>query len=378
LSGGRASKLCSDLRALKEVSGGLISTDMASPEASNQDQDPESTRQTFEELAEPFRQELKLHCYRMLGSLHEAEDLVQETYLRAWRSFDRFEGGSFRAWLYRIATNACLNAFAARKNRLRLLPDQQAPASATFQMPEGTPPADIPWLEPYPDSNLEGIADIAPNPAARYASHEAVQLAFVTAIQQLPPRQRAVLLLCDVLGWAAAEAATLLAGSTASINSALQRAREKLAKLYPKGRPPVAASPNTKERELLDRYLRAWESNDLDGFVALLKEDATYTMPPWLQWYAGRDAVRSFFAVAWQNRGDIRLLPTAANCQPAFAMYTRPSAGEPWAAHAVHVLTLEQDLISRLTLFVETDGPSLFPSFGLPLVLTDAPNTESS
>ena len=203
-----------------------MSTVMAAAEASHQEQDPERTGQTFEQLAEPFRRELKLHCYRMLGSLHEAEDLVQETYLRAWRSFDSFEGGSFRAWLYRIATNACLNALATRKNMQRLLPDQQAPAAATFHMPEGTPPADVPWLEPYPDSNLEGIADSAPNPAARYASHEAVRLAFVAAIQRLPPRQRAVLLLCDVLGWTAAEAATLLGGSTASINSALQRARE--------------------------------------------------------------------------------------------------------------------------------------------------------
>src|SRR6201997_3529902 len=209
------------------------------------------TREEFGPLVEPFRRELKLHCYRMLGSLHEAEDLVQETYLRAWRSFDRFERGSFRAWLYRIATNACLNALASRKNMQRLLPDQQAPAAATFQMPEGTPPADIQWLEPYPDSNLEGIADIAPNPAARYASHEAVQLAFVAAIQQLPPRQRAVLLLCDVLGWAAGEAATLLGGSTASINSALQRARETLAKSYPGGQPVVVTSPSPAQQQLV-------------------------------------------------------------------------------------------------------------------------------
>jgi RNA polymerase sigma-70 factor (ECF subfamily) len=359
-------------KALKKVSRSLMSTVMAAAEASHQEQDPEQASQTFEQLAEPFRRELKLHCYRMLGSLHEAEDLVQETYLRAWRNFDSFEGGSFRAWLYRIATNACLNAIAARKNLRRLLPDQHTSPTATFQMPVGAPPTDQPWLEPYPDTNLEEIADGAPNPAARYASREAVQLAFVAAIQQLPPRQRAALLLCDVLGWTAAEAATLLSGSTASINSVLQRARETLAKRYPHGQPLVAHSPNPGERELLDRYLRAWEGNDLDGFVALLKEDATYTMPPWLQWYAGRDAMRSFFAMAWKAHGNVRLIPTAANRQPAFAMYLRPDAGEPWAAHAIHVLTLEQDLISRLTLFVEPVGPRLFPAFGLPLVLPDA------
>jgi RNA polymerase sigma-70 factor, ECF subfamily len=150
------------------------------------------SNRAFERLAEPFRRELKLHCYRMLGSLHEAEDQVQETYLRAWRSFDSFDGrGSFRAWLYRIATNACLNALAARKIVQRLLPDQQAPATVTVQMPEGAPPTEVAWLEPYPDSNLEGIADDAPNPEARYTSRQAVQLAFVAAIQELPPRQRA-------------------------------------------------------------------------------------------------------------------------------------------------------------------------------------------
>ncbi len=175
------------------------------------------------------------------------------------------------------------------------------------QMPEGAPATDVAWLEPYPDSDLEGIADDAPNPEARYASREAVQLAFVAAIQQLPPRQRAALLLCDVLGWAAAEAATLLGGSTASINSALQRARETLAKRYPDGRPPAAPRPNPAQQKLLGRYLQAWEGHDLDGFVALLKEDATFTMPPWLQWYAGREAIRSFFAMAWKTCGGLRL-----------------------------------------------------------------------
>jgi RNA polymerase sigma-70 factor, ECF subfamily len=217
----------------------------------------ESADEAFERLAEPFRRELKLHCYRMLGSLHEAEDLVQETYLRAWRSFDSFEGASFRAWLYRIATNACLNALASRKSRSRLLPDQRGPAAVIARMPDGAPATEMAWLEPYPDASLEGIADDAPTPEARYALREAIKLAFVAAIQQLPPRQRAVLLLCDVLGWVAAEAATLLGGSTASINSALQRARETLAKRYPQGRPAAAAKPNPAERELLHRYLKA-------------------------------------------------------------------------------------------------------------------------
>src|SRR5512144_2225492 len=195
----------------------------------------------FERLAEPFRREIRLHCYRMMGSLHEAEDLVQETYLRAWRTFDSFEGGSFRAWLYRIATNACLNALESRKHAQRLLPDQLGPAAAT--MPPGAPATEVEWLEPYPDSNLEGIADAAPTPEARYSSRESVALAFVAAIQRLPPRQRAALMLCDVLGWSAAEAATLLDSSTASINSALQRARETLSTRYPEGRPQEAPAP---------------------------------------------------------------------------------------------------------------------------------------
>src|SRR5262249_53935492 len=226
----------------------------------------------FERLAEPLRREIKVHCYRMLGSLDEADDAVQETYLRAWRSFKSSDGrGPFRAWLYRIATNACLDALANRKQAKRFLPDQRGPATA--EMPDGTPATDVAWLEPYPDSGLEGIADDAPSPEARYTSRQAVQLAFVAVIQQLPPRQRAVLLLCDVLGWSAAETSTLLGGSVASVNSALQRSRETLAKRYP-GQGTTALAPNAAQQKLLGRYLRAWEKLDLDGFVSLLKEDA--------------------------------------------------------------------------------------------------------
>lgn len=346
---------------------------MTAAQPSHQERAPARTGKAFEQRAEPLRREIKVHCYRMLGSLHEAEDLVQETYLRAWRSFDSFEEGSFRAWLYRIATNACLNAIESRRHAQRLLPDQQVPAAATAAMPDGPPPADVAWLEPYPDSYLEGIADDRPNPEARYTSREAVQLAFVAAIQELPPRQRAALLLCDVLGWAAAEAATLLGGSTASINSALQRARETLAKRYPAGRPLAASQPSPAQQKLLGRYLAAWEGHDLDGFVALLKEDATFTMPPWLQWYAGRETIGSFFVIAWKACGGLRLLPTAANGQPAFAVYERSGAGE-WAAHSIHVLALQNETISALTLFVPPTGPQLFEAFGLPLVLPGAAN----
>jgi len=343
--------------------------DMAAAEPSPQEQASERTR-AFEQLAEPFRREIKVHCYRLLGSLHEAEDLVQEAYLRAWRSFDSFDGrGSFRAWLYRIATNACLDALAGRKHVQRLLPDQRAPATA--EMPDGIPATDVAWLEPYPDSNLEGMADEAPSPEARYASRQAVQLAFVAVIQQLPPRQRAVLLLCDVLGWSAAEAATLLGGSTASVNSALQRSRETLAKRYPDGRPPVALPPDRAQQELLGRYVQAWEGLDLDSFVSLLKEDATYTMPPLPQWYAGREAIRTFFGWAWKSYGGFRLVPTAANRQPAFAAYSRTGADAAWAAHSIHVLTLEQEAITALTLFAKPTGPHLFHAFGLPLNLPD-------
>src|SRR5215470_11457784 len=338
--------------------------------SSGQEEPPEPERKAFERLAEPFRREIKLHCYRMLGSLHDAEDLVQETYLRAWRSFDSFEGGSFRAWLYRIATNACLDALASRKHTQRLLPDQRAPATA--EMPDGAPATDVVWLEPYPDSDMEGIADDAPNPEARYTSREAVQLAFVAVIQQLPPRQRAVLLLCDVLEWSAAEAATLLGGSTASVNSALQRSRETLAKRYPNGPPPVALPPNPAQQELLGRYMKAWEGLDLDSFVSLLKEDATYTMPPLPQWYAGREAIHAFFGWAWKSYGGFRLVPTAANRQPAFAVYSRSGTEGPWAAHSIQVLSLEQNAISGLTLFVKPTGPQLFQAFGLPLILPDA------
>lgn len=351
-----------------------VTDNMTAMEPKSRERPAEDPRGAFERLAEPLRRELKVHCYRMLGSVHEAEDLVQETYLRAWRSFDSFETGtSMRAWLYRIATNACLNALASRKSAHRLLPDQLR--AAADHMPPGAPATDVAWLEPLPDANLTGIADEAPNPEARYTARESVQLAFVAAIQQLPPRQRAVLLLCDVLGWAATEAATLVGISTAAINSALQRARETLDKRYPQGRPPARPQPDRAQQELISRYLKAWEGHDLDGFVALLKEDAAVVMPPWLEWYTGRDAIRSFFAMAWTTCNGLRLVRTAANGQPALAVYEFSDSARVWAAHSIHVLTLEQDGIATMTLFLE---PRLFEEFGLPAQLPGDAGPESA
>jgi RNA polymerase sigma-70 factor (ECF subfamily) len=348
-----------------------MSIAMATAKPSGRKLAAERADRTFEQLAEPFRRELKVHCYRMLGSLHEAEDSVQETYLRAWRSFSSFDGrGSFRAWLYRIATNACLDALAQRKQERRFLPDQRAPA--TSEMPNGRPAPDVEWLEPYPSAELDGIADDAPNPEARYTARQAVQLAFVAVIQQLPPRQRAVLLLCDVLGWSAAEAATLLSGSTASVNSALQRAREALARSHADGGASLVPADDPARKKLLGRYVQAWESLDLEGFVSLLKEDATYTMPPLPQWYAGREAISTFFAFAFKLYDGFRLLPTAANGQPAFAAYSRSGTVSAWTAHSLQVLELAPAGIARLTFFAKPTGPSLFDAFGLPLTLTDA------
>jgi len=344
---------------------------MAPAKPSDLERAAERSDRDFVQLAEPLRRELKVHCYRMLGSLHEAEDAVQETYLRAWRSFASFDGrGSFRAWLYRIATNVCLDALSGRGHERRFLPDQRAPA--TSEMPDGRPASDVEWLEPYPDADLEGIADDAPNPEARYTSRQAVQLAFVAVIQQLPPRQRAVLLLRDVLGWSAAEVATLLGGSTASVNSVLQRSRETLARHHAAGRPPADAPTDPGQKKLLERYVQAWEVLELEDFVSLLKEDATYTMPPLPQWYAGRAAIRGFFAYSFKLYGGFRLLPTAANRQPAFAAYSRRGTDGPWSAHSLHVLELEPDGISSLTLFAKPTGPALFAAFGLPLTIAQS------
>jgi RNA polymerase sigma-70 factor (ECF subfamily) len=327
-------------------------------------------RDAFVQLAEPYRRQIKAHCYRMTGSLHEAEDLVQETYLRAWRAFESFQGrGSLKSWLYQIATRVCLDAIAQRKKVRRLLPEANFPPAT--EVPTGQPSADIAWLEPYPDSEVDNVADEAPNAEAQYVQRESVRLAFVAALQYLPPRQRAVLLLIDVLGWSSAETASLIGSSTASINSALQRARSTLASRYTPNA-PIEPLRLHDQSTLLERYVRAWEGKDLEGFVALLKEEATYAMPPWHHWYRGRDAIRNFFGTVWPQYGRFRLLPTRANGQPAFGLYVEGKEGG-WRAHSLQMLESDGELISGLTLFMRPLGPTLFPAFGLPDDLKNAP-----
>jgi RNA polymerase sigma-70 factor (ECF subfamily) len=324
-------------------------------------------RDAFQTLTEPFRKELQVHCYRMLGSIHDAEDLVQETLLRALRGLAEFEGrASLRSWLYRIATNACLNALASRTSAQRMLPQELGPPSSA---PPKAAAEDVPWLEPYPDAALAGVSATPLGPEARYEMREAVELAFVAAIQHLPPRQRAVLLLRDVLGSSAAEAAQLLEMSTASINSALQRARATLGTRAGSPRPRVP--DDDAQRALLDRYVETWEASDLDGLIALLKADAILSMPPFREWFAGREAIRGFLKYAWTTRGyaGFRLVPTGANGQPAFALYYRTQDSAEFRAHSLQVLTLRDGEIEVLTNF---RNARLFDAFGLPAVLPPA------
>ena len=323
-------------------------------------------RDAFQQLVEPHRPELRLHCYRMLGSVDDAEDLVQETFLRAWRAVDRFEGRtSVRGWLYRIATNACLNALASRASARRVLPE--GVGQPAVEMPRGEPATEIPWLEPYPDAALEGVPDPAPGPDARYEMREAVQLAFVAAIQHLSPRQRAVLLLRDVMGWSAAETAGLLDSSVPSVNSALLRARSTIERRFPDGRPGALHAQDERQRELVDRFLRVWDAADVDGLVALLREDAVVAMPPWLHWYAGHAAIRAFFSWIWPPGGPradhLRLVPTAANAQPAFAVYRPVHERGLLEAHAIQVLTVREGAIAAITHFRD---PRVFARFDLP------------
>jgi RNA polymerase sigma-70 factor (TIGR02960 family) len=314
--------------------------------------------EAFRELVDPYRRELQLHCYRMLGSVQDAEDLLQETLLAAWRGLEGFEGrSSLRAWLYRIATHRCLNALRDRRRRPRTVEPMVEP-------PEPTRRSEPLWLEPYPDALLDTVADAAPGPEARYELKEAVSLAFVAALQHLPPRQRVVLVLRDALGFRAAEVADMLETSEAAAKGALQRARAALETRLPARDAERAPLPRSaRERELVGRFAKAVESGDVDGVVTLLTGDAWLTMPPQPFEYQGHAAIAGFLRDRAALRGrPLRLAPTRANGQPAFGCYLPDAEGAIGRPYGLMVLTIQGDRISAITWFGDHD---VFPHFGL-------------
>ena len=316
----------------------------------------------FRELTDPYRRELQLHVYRIVGSAQDAEDLLQETLLAAWRGLEQFQGrASVRAWLYRIATNRSLDALRASRRRPEELPRMT-------EVTEPTRRAEPIWLEPFPDVLLEGTPDDAPGPEARYEAKEAIALAFIVGLQHLPPQQRAVLVLRDVLGYRAAEVAEMFETSAASVNSLLSRARAAFESRLPAAGRDRAPLPNSKlERDIVGRFAEAVEDGDVDGMVALLTDDALLTMPPLPHAYQGHDAIGAFLGGAERRRGaPLRVVATRANGQPAFGCYL--SAPETGVARAFSllVLTLEGDRIAAITWFAES---GVFRQFGLPRML---------
>jgi len=317
---------------------------------------PEAVDQQLEQ----HRKELTAYCYRMLGSPFEAEDAVQETLVRAWRGLDRFEGrAALRSWLYRIATNVCLDMLSGRERRARpmdLGPSREPVESNLNALPEVT------WIEPIPDSSLAPESD----PAEIAVAHETIRLAFVAALQHLPPRQRAVLILCEVLRWKAAEVAELLETSVASVNSALQRARATL-ETTDVGSKPSPDLDDT-DRELLGRYVQAFEAYDIDALTSLIREDATQSMPPFDLWLSGRDDIFEWWLGPGIGCRGSRVIPTvAANGSPAFGQYKPSESGSGYEPWALQVLELSGGRIAELTFFLDTER--VFPLFGLPLRL---------
>jgi RNA polymerase sigma-70 factor (ECF subfamily) len=327
----------------------------------------QAVNEDFVRLADPYRRELLAHCYRMLGSVHDAEDLVQETYLRAWRAYDKFEGrSSLRTWLYRIATSACLTALEGR-NRRPLPTDLGGPSD-----PEGTliEQREVPWLEPVPDA-MVGAEQI--DPAAIVTSKESIRLALIAALQHLPPRQRAVLILRDVLKWRAAEVAELLDITTTAVNSILQRARAQLEQVAPTEE-DIVEPTNPDQRELLDRWVRAFEQYDVAAIVELFTKDAVWEMPPFLNWVQGAEEIGRLISANCpaQGPGDQRLVPTVANGQPAFGLYMRSQDGIH-RAFQLQVLDLTSDGVGHVAAFFDT---TLFAKFGLPDALPAEPQPQ--
>jgi RNA polymerase sigma-70 factor (TIGR02960 family) len=310
---------------------------------------PELDEATFHALTERHRRELHVHCYRMLGSFHEAEDLVQETYLRAWRRRESFQGGPLmRAWLYRIATNACLDALRQSKRRVASM--------HSF--------AEVPWLEPYPDHLLDEVAPSEEQPDVKVVAKETIELSYLAVIQLLPPRQRAVLILRDVLDWSASETASALEMSVAAANSALQRARATLEERLP-AREAVAAEASVDERELLEQLVAAHERADVAAAVALMRDDVRVTMPPNPWFFEGLDAVRPLLERGLPGPGEWRLVLTRANRMPAAASYLRDWDDTEFRAFKLDLIRLEGGLVAELTTF----GSDLFEAFGLPPTL---------
>jgi RNA polymerase sigma-70 factor (ECF subfamily) len=315
----------------------------------------------FAELTDPFRRELLVHCYRMLGSIQDAEDLLQETLMAAWRGLDGFEERSgLRTWLYRIATNRCLNALRARDRR----PDMRAPE---VPLPEPTRLVDPVWLEPFPDVLLDGLPETAPGPEAILEQRESIRLAFMTAVHTLPPRQRAVLVLRDVLGFRGVEVARMLDTTEDAVASTLKRARATIAAQPPDSSPTPGSAA---ERAVVDEFADAFQDGDVPRIVALLTEDAWLTMPPLPFEYQGREQAAHFLATISFRSGTrrYRLVPTRANTQPAFGAYMQDPHTPIWHAHGLIVLTLTGTEISAVTRFVDI---GVLAQFGLPRTLRD-------
>jgi RNA polymerase sigma-70 factor (ECF subfamily) len=319
-------------------------------------------QEAFAQLIEPYRKQLMVHCYRILGSFEDAEDMLQETLVRVWKRLDSFEGrSSLRAWLYKIATNASLDALDSR--RVRGLPKElYGRGDPTQPLPA---PIQANWVEPLPDEWIDGQPDIYPE--AHYEVRESITLAFVTALQKLPGRQRAVILLCDVMGWSSNEAAEILDMTTAAVNSALQRARETLKQSERKSTP---AHLNETLSALLARYVAAWETADSAALIAVLREDVALTMPPLPVWFGGHADVKQFldgFLFQSMSPFKVKLEAVRANGAPAFAVYQMDKSGVYHAA-AIHILTIEDGLITDINDYLTFDG-QLFSRFHLDLVV---------
>jgi RNA polymerase sigma-70 factor (ECF subfamily) len=309
----------------------------------------------FRRLVGPYERELRVHCYRMLGSVQDAEDAMQDALLAAWQGLGGFEGrASVRTWLYRVTTTRCLNVRRSARRRQGTMPPGPTP-------PEPTRLGEVTWLEPCPDDLLTGLPDAEPGPEARYEAREAISLAFITAVQRLPPRQRAVLILRDVLGFAASEAARVLGTTEESVTSALKRARATLRHHAAAGPEPPPAPDSAAEKQLVERLTRAYEAGDVDGIIALFTDDAWLTMPPAPLEYQGRDPIARFLTqISFRDGRTYRLVPTRANGQLAFGAYLR-DPGSP-QANSLLVLTLSGDRIQAMTRFTS----SVLPRFGLP------------